>query len=275
MKSLELQRIGFWPVIMVTLCAFGLNAAGEPVPAHHSKGTIHGFLELRSEEGVVLASGDLIQVAHGGQITTETVFHFKDGSVDDETTVFSLRRNFQLLTDHHVQKGPSFPHPMDVLIDCRSGQVTVRTVGKDGKEELKTEHVDLPPDLANGIVPDILENTSPDGPGTTVSMLVLTPKPRVVKLVISSRGKEAFNVAGSPHQAIHYQIKIELGGVPGVVAPLIGKQPPDIEAWVTDGRAPTLIREQGPIYPEGPLMTIELASAVWPEFDKPAAKSGD
>jgi hypothetical protein len=271
MKSIPSQQIRFWSLVAILLCAWIPHAPAEPVPVRHMEGTIHGFLELRSEEGRVLASGDIVQVAHGDQVTAHTLFTFKDGSIDDETTVFSQRRNFQLITDRHIQKGPSFPHPMDTLIDRRTGQVTVRTFGKDGKEEVKTDHLDLPPDLANGIVSLILENIPPATPETTVSMLVATPKPRIVKLVASPRGEDPFSVVGSSHQAIHYEIKIALGGVPGVVAPLIGKQPPNIQVWVVGGQAPTFVREQGPIYPDGPMMTIELASPVWQD----SPKSGD
>ena len=261
-------QILFSRIIATLLCGWGVYAIAEPVPVHHVQGSIHGFLELRSEDGQVVASGDLIQVAHGSEITAHTLFHFKDGSIDDETTVFSQRHDFQLISDHHIQKGPTFPHPMDVLIDCRSRQVTVRSEGKDGKEEVKTDRVDLPSDLANGMVPFIIENIPPGVPETSVSMLVATPKLRVVKLAISARGDEPFSIVGSSHQAIHYEVKIELGGIPGVVAPLIGKQPPNIQVWVVGGEAPTLIREQGPIYPEGPMMTIQLASPVWPEPSK-------
>ena len=98
------------------------------MPVRHVQGTFHGFLELRSEAGRVVASGDSLQFVHGDRITSETIFRFKDGSIDDETTVYSQHRTFQLISDHHVQKGPSFPHPMDVLIDARSGQVTAHPV---------------------------------------------------------------------------------------------------------------------------------------------------
>ena len=157
---------------------------------------------------------------------------------------------------------------MDISIDSRGGQVTVRSTGKDGKEEVKTDHLSLPPDLANGMVPLVVENMRPDAPETKVSLLVATPKPRLVTLVISSRGEETFSVVGAPRKAIHYEIKIELGGVAGVVAPLMGKEPPNIQLWIIGGQAPTFIREQGPIYPEGPIMTIQLASPVWPESPK-------
>jgi hypothetical protein len=178
------------------------------------------------------------------------------------------RRNFQLISDHRVQKGPFFPHPMDVLIDARSGQVTVRTTGKDGKEEVDTEHLKLPPDLSNGMVPLVVQNMSSASAQATVSMIVATPKPRIVKLVVSSLGEEPFTIAGSPRKAVHYEIKIDLGGIAGIVAPMIGKKPPNIEIWTIGGQAPTFLREQGPTYPEGPMMTIQLTSPTWPDSTK-------
>jgi hypothetical protein len=160
---------------------------------------------------------------------------------------------------------------MDVSIDARSGAVTVRSTGKDGKEEVHAEHLSMPQDLANGMVPLVLENLRPATPETTVSMLLATPKPRLVKLAISSRGEEDFSVAGSSRKALHYEIRIEIGGVAGLVAPLVGKAPPNIEVWAVGGEAPTFLREQGPTYQGGPVMTIELASPVWPD----APKTGD
>jgi len=254
-----------WTLMTMVVLALSPCAPADPVPVRHVNGTVHGFLELRSEQGRVIASGDAIQVARGGQVTSHVLFRFNDGSIDDETTVFTQRHNFQLVTDHHVQKGPSFPHPMDISIDCRKGDVTVRSIGKDGKEEVKTDHLALPPDLANGLVSFVLENMLPNTPDTKVSMLVATPKPRLVKLAVSSRGEEPFSLGGASRKANHYAIKIELGGVAGVVAPLVGKQPPDIQIWTVGGEAPTFLREEGPAYADGPVWTIELASPVWGE----------
>ncbi len=252
---------------MVSVWRPGAQADSTPAslpPVRLVQGSLHGFLELRAEDGRVVASGDNLQVVHGDRVTTQTLFTFKDGSVDDETTVFSQHRTFQLIAYHRVQKGPSFPHPIDLTIDAPSGKVTVRSTGKDGKEEVKTDHVNLPPDLANGMVPLVLENMQPNTAETTVSVLVATPKPRIVKLVLSKRGEESFSLGGAPRKAIHYEIKIELGGVAGVVAPLIGKEPPNIQIWIIGGQAPGFLREQGPLYPDGPMMTIQLTSPVWP-----------
>ena len=235
------------------------------MPARHIRGTLHGLLDLRGEDGHIVASGDLVQVSSGSQVTAQLVFTFIDGSVDDETTVYSQRHNFLLLNYHHIQKGPSFPHPIDLSIDGRSHQVTVRSEGKDGKEEVKTSHMNLPPDLANGLVSAVIENLQPNATGTQVSMVVATPEPRLIKLDITPRGEESYSLAGASRKAFHYQIKIELGGVAGIVAPIIGKQPPDIQVWTTGGQASTFIREQGPICQDGPVLTMELASPTWPD----------
>jgi hypothetical protein len=270
-KGFLQQRLRPWLPIAMLLCAWRPGAQAESTPLRLVQGTVHGFLEMRAEDGRVVAAGDMVQVVHGDRVTAQMLFRFKDGSTDDETTVFSQHRTFQLISDHHVQKGPAFPHPMDVTIDAHSGQVTVRSTGKDGKEEVKTDHVNLPPDLANGMVPLVVENMRSDAPEKTVSMLVATPKPRLVKLVIAKSGEDDFSLGGSARKAIHYEIKIDLGGVAGVVAPLIGKAPPNIQIWTVGGQAPVLVREQGPLYPDGPMMTIQLTSPVWPE----SPKSGD
>jgi hypothetical protein len=260
-----MKNLRYWPLIILLLCAWQPGAQADPVPVRYTRGTIHGLLELRAEDGRVVASGDMVQVAHGSQLTSQLTFHFKDGSIDDETTVFSQRRTFQLISDHHIQKGPSFPQPIDLFIDCRSGKVIVRSTGKDGKEEVKTSQLHLPPDLANGLVSAIIENLRPGGPETKVTMLAATPSPRLVTLSISSRGEESFSVAGAPRKANHFEIKIELGGVAGVVAPMIGKQPPNIQLWTIGGQAPTFIREQGQLYQDSPMYTIELTGPTWPD----------
>jgi len=100
------------------------------VSVHHTEGLVHDFLVLRTLEGNTLADGDLIQVARGDRVTSELVFHFKDGSVHDETVVFSQRRSFRLLSDHIVQKGrrSSIPSKSRLTVPRgRSGSITPTT----------------------------------------------------------------------------------------------------------------------------------------------------
>jgi hypothetical protein len=264
MKIILAQHLRSWAFISVLVCALQPVSPAEPIPVRYMEGTVYGFLALRTKEARVLAVGDLFQVVRGNRVTSRMLFRFKDGSIDDETAVFSQRGHFQLITDHHIQKGPSFPHPIDLSIDVRSNQVTVRSVGKDGKDEVTTDHLELPQDLSNGMILSLMKNIRPDTPETKVSMVVATPKPRLAKLAISPRGEESFSLVGAPRKAMHYAVKIELGGVAGFVAPLIGKEPPDIHIWIIGGVAPAFVKEEGPLYEGGPIWNIQLTSPVWP-----------
>ena len=59
-------------------------------------------------------------------------------------------------------------------------------------------------------------------------------------------------------------LKVDIGGIAGVVAPLVGKQPPDSNVWILEGEAPAFVRSQAPMFTGGPLWQTELVSPVWP-----------
>ncbi|MGI9072285.1 MAG: hypothetical protein ACR2JB_13450 [Bryobacteraceae bacterium] len=147
--------------LLVALLLQPGSLPAEPVAVHYREGSVHGFLALRTLEAKVLAAGDLTQVIQGDRVVSHLVFRFKDGSIDDETAIFSQRGNFRLISDHHIQKGPMFPQPIDVLINASTGQVTVRYKDKD-REKVETDRLDLPPDLANGMILDVLKNIPRD-----------------------------------------------------------------------------------------------------------------
>lgn len=234
----------------------------ELVAVRNTEGVVHGFLALRTLEGKTLEDGDLIQFARGDRVTSRLVFHFKDGSLHDETAVFSQRQNFQLVSDHLIQKGRSFPQPIEVSIDA-TGRVTVRSHDKEGKEKVEEERMELPADVANGLVLTLLKNLPRDAPQTTVSMVAATPTPRLVKLVISPAGEDPFWIAGSARKATRYVVRIEIGGLAGLLAPLLGKKPPDTFVWILGGEAPAFVKSEGPLYFGGPIWRIELTSPVW------------
>jgi hypothetical protein len=234
----------------------------EPVSVRHPEGIVHGFLTLSTLDGTLVANGDLIQNMRGTRVTSRLVFHFKDGSLSDETAVYSQRGSFHLLQDHLIQKGPTFPHQIDMTLDSTSGKVVVRHTD-DGKEKTDTEQMKLPPDLANGMTLTLLKNISPASPPGELSMVVATPKPRLVKLKISSAGSDHFTTGTMGRSAAHYVVKIDIGGLTGLVAPIVGKQPPDTHVWVLEGEAPAFIKSEGPMFQDGPIWRIELVSPVW------------
>jgi hypothetical protein len=96
-----------------------------------------------------------------------------------------------------------------------------------------------------------------------LSMVVATPKPRLVKLEITPGGEDTFAVGGVSQKAMKFVVKIEIGGVSGLIAPLVGKQPPDTSMWMVGGKAPGFLKSEGPLFQGGPIWRIELASPVW------------
>jgi hypothetical protein len=236
-----------------------MQLSAEPVTVRRTQGTFHGFLVLKSLDGKTLAAGDLVQVSHGDHVTSRLTYHFRDGSLDDETTVFTQHGTFRLLNDHHVQRGLSFPHPLDMTIDARTGQVT--SIDKDGKTT--QDHLDLTPDIANGLFLTVLLNLDPAAPPTRLPVIAPTAKPRLVHILLAGEGEDSLTIAGVRRKATNFRIKIELGGVTGMVAPIVGKQPSDIHVWVLGGEAPAFVKEEGQFYEGGPIWRVELASPVF------------
>jgi hypothetical protein len=239
-------------------------SSAQQVAVKYKEGLVHGFLVLRTLNDETIAAGDLAQHVSGDRVTIHVVYHFKDGSVQEETTVFTQRGSFRLLSDHLLQKGPAFKRTTDLSINCSTGQVTVRYTDDEGREKVITDRLKLPADLANGVVLTMLKNIPSATPKTTLSMVVATPKPRLVKLVISPEGEDAFSVTDSARKAVRFDVKVDIGGVAGLVAPIIGKEPPDTHVWLLEGEAPAFVKYEGPQYEGGPIWRIELTSPTWP-----------
>src|SRR6266446_5638176 len=251
-------------LILSLLSSTALTA--ESVGVRYKEGVSHGFLIMRTPDGNPIADGESTQVAQGDRVTTHMWFKFKDGSFYDQKTVFSQRGTFHLLSDHVLQKGPAFKRPLETSIDASSGEVTVRYTDDHNQEKVTTERLELPADVANGILFTLLKNIQPDVPKTTVSYVAATPKPRLVNLEIIPQGQKPFSIGSVKHKALLYSIKVKIGGVTGAIASLIGKQPPDTQAWVLTGEAPAFARSDGPFSGDGPLLRMELAiPAVWPD----------
>ena len=233
------------------------------VEVRYTEGLVRGFLVLKALDGKVLAHGDLAQVPHGTKLTSHLVLRFEDGSTYDETVDFSQRGSFQVLNYHLVQKGPVFKVPMDMTIDRSTGKVVVRYTDEDGQEKKESEQFEIPPDLANGMIPVLLKNIPDGAKQTSVSLVAATPKPRLVTLLITPEGEAKFLAGGASHKATQYRIKVKIGGILGIVAPLVGKQPQDSHAWILDGDAPAFVRLEGPLFMDGPSWRIEPVSPVW------------
>ena len=142
----------------------------------HREGQLHGFVALHTLDGTFLADGDL----------------------------------FRFVSDHVVQKGPAFKTPIESTI-AANGQVQVRYADDDGKEQIIEERLELPNDVANGMI-----------------------------------------------------LAVNVPGVTGAVASLLGKTPPDSHVWVLAGDAPALVKAEMPLSAGGPMWRLGLVSPVWP-----------
>ena len=256
-------------IFNVAVFALGLASPAEPksqpIAVRYAEGVVNGFLTLQTMTGELIAEGALLQTARGNEVTSRLVFSFHDGSLHDETAVYSQRGTFRLLRSHFVQRGPTFPTSLDATFDVARGTVSVRSKKGAEPEEVKTERMRLPPDLVNGLLFTLLKNVKPDTPKLEQHFLAFSPKPRVVELEITPVGQETFQIGQATLKATHFVVHPELGGITGFVAPLIGKEPPDQHVWILYKDVPAFVKFEGTLFNGGPTWRIELASPRWPE----------
>ena len=246
---------------LVTSAAVSASAA--PVRVRFVEGAVHGFLLLREGNGDVLARGDWWQVPKADAIETHLRFRFPDGSLSHETFVFTQNRVFALRSYRLAQRGPSFPRQIEASLDTETGGYVVRHRESGEAEKVDEGRLDLPEDVyAIGMLAVLLRNLEPDE-GFTSHVVVFTPEPRVVGIDVRPAGEEQFSLGGAARTARRYLVELELRGVTGLFAKLLGKDPPDLRYWMAGGPVSTFLRFEGPLYPEGPILRIELAAPRW------------
>jgi len=196
----------------------GTAALAEPISVRHILRPMHRFMVACSEAGKIIASGEFSQVVQGDEVTMRLIYHFVDGSIDDETTTYRQQGTFRLVRNHHIQQGPFFVKPVDFTVEASTGIATSRTTDRNGRIHVQSEHMDLPDDLANGFV-----GTYPEG----------------------GRVSHPSGV----------------GGIVGVIAPLIGLQPKNVLVWVLEGDDPAVVRIVGQLGGYGPVVSSDLEGA--------------
>jgi len=212
----------------------------------------------RSEAGKIIANGEFSQVVQGDEVTMRLIYHFADGSIDDETTTYRQQGTFRLVRNHHVQQGPFFVKPVDFALEAATGMVTTRTMDKNGKTHVDSQHVKLPDDVANGFVGTLLLNVSANATPFRVGMVAPVGGGRLIQLLISPDGEQQFQAAGKTSTAKVFRIHPELGGIVGVIARLIGLQPKDVMVSVLEGEDPAVVRIVGQLGGYGPVVSSDL-----------------
>ena len=251
-------------LVLVTVLVSLRLASATPVPVRFVEGVTHGFLVLRTVEGDLIASGDLLQVSRRGQVESRMVFRFKDGSLFDERVVFTQQRVFTMQDYRLVRHGPAFTEESEVSLERASGKYRVNTTAhKDGQEKALNGTLELPPDVYNGMVITVAKNL-PKGASETVHIVAFTPTPRIIELELVPAGEHKVLIGNLAKAATHYVLKPRLSGWLKLFATLLGRVPPDSHAWIINDEVPAFVKFEGPLFTMGPVWRIELTSARWP-----------
>lgn len=264
----RLGRLGLAAGLFLASGVASVEAGAVTVRYH--EGVTHGFLALRSTTGDLLAEGDLLQVVRAEGVDSRLVFRFRDGSLYDETVVFSQSRVFTLLSYRLQQRGPSFPEEMEISVERERDhgryKVTSRRAGREA--ETATGEIELPPDVYNGMFIMILRNLA-KGATETVHVLAFTPKPTLVQVELTPQAVETVLAGERRVPATHYVLKPKLGLLRGVAAALFGKTPADYHCWIATADLPAFVAIDGPLYAGGPIWRFETVSPRGPA--RPAA----
>ncbi len=238
-------------------------AQAAPVPVRFTEGMVRGFLELSDLSGRRIASGDFLQTPRAGEIETRIVLYFKDGSLHDESVVFTQQRSFVMKSYRLIQKGKSFEEDMEVSLERAGGKYWVEVKGKDGRGKVMEGKLDMPADVYNGMVPTVMKNL-PKGERETVHMVAFTPAPKVVELEMVPSGEDKLFIGDLEKSATHYVLKPKLGLLT-LPAALLGRTPPDNHIWTVLEKVPAFVKFEGPLALGGTIWRIELTSPRWPK----------
>ena len=245
-------------VLVLLLPAWTVGAA--PIAVRMPEGFAHGFVDFYAGAKRI-GHGELVQFPRGGTLENRLTVAFDDGSLYDETVVFTQKRVFALRSYHLIQRGPAFPETTDVAFDD-SGRYRAQ-IGKMGEnEEAADGQTDVPTDVYNGLASTLMKNLEPGKTGE-VHLLAFTPKPRLLDAKLVPEGEERFGVGTTKGVATRYRMVLHVAGVTGLAARLIGKDPPDVSYWIARGPSPTFVRFEGPLSAEGPVWRAELGGPRW------------
>ena len=261
-------RAGLVCLVLATVLSLAVATRGAEagaVTVRYAEGVTHGFLTLRSTAGDLLAEGDLLQVVRSEGVDSRLVFRFRDGSLYDETVVFSQNKIFSLLRYRLQQRGPSFPEEMEVSVERAGdqGRYQVKSRRAGGEADTATGEIELPPDTYNGMFIMLLKNL-PKGAAETVHVLAFRPKPTLIQVELTPQAAETVLAGERRIPVTHYVLKPKLGVLRGAAAALFGKTPPDYHGWIATADVPAFVAIDGPLYTGGPIWRFETVSPRGP-----------
>jgi len=103
-----------------------------------------------------------------------------------------------------------------------------------------------------GLLSTLMKNL-PSGGSATVQIVAFTPKPRLVKMLLTPAAEDLVQVNHAALTATRFLVRPQLG----LLASLLITSVPDLKCWILGGEAPAFIRFEGPLYFMGPVWRID------------------
>jgi hypothetical protein len=94
----------------------------------------------------------------------------------------------------------------------------------------------------------------------TVSLIVFTPEPQVVKLQLHVMGEQTIQIGEVSGRAMHYIFRPQIGMIRELLGKVAGKLPSHFhyDCWMLAGEMSSFIKFEGPLQLMGPVVRIEL-----------------
>jgi hypothetical protein len=249
-------------LVLLRLLVLPSPAAAAPVKMRYPEGPSHGFVTLSDvATDKVIAHGELIQSMGRQGIVSRLVIRFDDGSLYDEVMTFTQKPAFRVTSYKLTQKGPAFADDTFYEFD-RSGKYSARVRPHGKEEERDSGTTEIPDDVSNGMT-SVLAKNLPKGESASTHLMNFRPKPLVLDLTVSPEGKDPFWVGGVSTDATRFLIKPTIPGVKGVLAKVVGKDPPEVRMWISPQPAPVMVKFEGAMFVDGPQWRIELSAPRW------------
>ena len=234
-------------------------ASAEPVAVRFLEGVTRGFLVVSAVDGKPVGQGDIRQVAHPGRVESRMILRFRDGSLHDETVTYTQDKVFKLGRFRLIQKGPSFPEPVEITLEAGSGEYLVKSHPGADREKIYRGTLEVPPDTYNGLLLVVLKNL-PAGGSTRVHYVAFTPKPYLIGLDLIPQGEEKVRVGDESRSVTRYELKPQLGVLLRIGAAVLGKTPPPQRCWILADPVPGFVGCEAPLATNGPPWRIGLTS---------------
>ncbi len=155
------------------------------------------------------------------------------------------------------------------LTACKAGSSSVsfdrasrRYRARTGTDAPVEGTLDLPEDVHNGMTGTLLRNL-PAGASANGHVIAFTPKPRLLRSTMRPDGEDKYFVGDAARTATRCLVTLEIGGLTGVVAFVLGKDPPDLRFWISSGPAPAFLKFQGAMFVKGPTWRIDPSGPRW------------